>query len=37
MGDIEVMGDGGLAWLKEEAARGARCKVATSTGPRPGR
>ena len=24
MGDIEVMGDAGLAWLKEEAASGAR-------------
>jgi predicted aconitase len=34
MGDIEVMGDGGLAWLKEEAARGARCAVATTTNAR---
>ena len=34
MGDIEVMGDGGLAWLKEEAASGARCRVATTTNAR---
>jgi predicted aconitase len=34
MGDIEVMGDGGLAWLKEEAAHGARCTVATTTNAR---
>ncbi|HXU43172.1 MAG TPA: aconitase X catalytic domain-containing protein [Burkholderiales bacterium] len=34
MGDIEVMGDGGLAWLKEEADLGARCRVATTTNAR---
>jgi len=34
MGDIEVMGDGGLAWLKDAAARGARCRVATTTNAR---
>ena len=34
MGDIEVMGDGGLAWLKDTAARGARCRVATTTNAR---
>ena len=34
MGDIEVMGDGGLAWLKDTAARGARCTVATTTNAR---
>ena len=34
MGDIEVMGDGGLAWLKEEAASGARCAVGTTTNAR---
>ncbi|HLX79484.1 MAG TPA: aconitase X catalytic domain-containing protein [Burkholderiales bacterium] len=34
MGDIEVMGDGGLAWLKEEAGRGARCVVGTTTNAR---
>jgi predicted aconitase len=34
MGDIEVMGDGGLAWLKEEADLGARCQVATTTNAR---
>jgi predicted aconitase len=34
MGDIEVMGDGGLAWLKDTAARGARCSVATTTNAR---
>jgi len=34
MGDIEVMGDGGLAWLKEEAASGARCIVGTTTNAR---
>jgi len=34
MGDIEVMGDGGLAWLEEEAARGARCVVGTTTNAR---
>jgi len=34
MGDIEVMGDGGLAWLKEEAAIGGRCSVPTTTNAR---
>ena len=34
MGDIEVMGDAGLAWLKEEAASGARCVVGTTTNAR---
>jgi predicted aconitase len=34
MGDIEVMGDGGLGWLKEEARKGARCAVATTTNAR---
>jgi len=34
MGDIEVMGDGGLAWLKEEAGSGARCVVGTTTNAR---
>ncbi len=34
MGDIEVMGDGGLQWLKETAARGAHCAVATTTNAR---
>jgi len=34
MGDIEVMGDGGLGWLKETADRGARCRVATTTNAR---
>jgi predicted aconitase len=34
MGDIEVMGDGGLAWLKDTAERGARCSVATTTNAR---
>jgi predicted aconitase len=34
MGDIEVMGDGGLQWLKDTAARGARCRVATTTNAR---
>src|SRR5262245_24229271 len=34
MGDIEVMGDGGLAWLEAEAARGARCVVGTTTNAR---
>ena len=34
MGDIEVMGDAGLAWLKEEAARGGRCAVPTTTNAR---
>ncbi|MCC6210790.1 MAG: aconitase X catalytic domain-containing protein [Burkholderiales bacterium] len=34
MGDIEVMGDGGLAYLQEQAARGARCVVGTTTNAR---
>ena len=34
MGDIEVMGDAGLAWLKEEAGLGARCVVSTTTNAR---
>jgi predicted aconitase len=34
MGDIEVMGDAGLAWLKEEASSGARCVVGTTTNAR---
>jgi predicted aconitase len=34
MGDIEVMGDGGLGWLKDEADRGARCVVGTTTNAR---
>jgi predicted aconitase len=34
MGDIEVMGDGGLAWLKEEAGLGSRCVVPTTTNAR---
>ncbi len=34
MGDIEVMGDGGLAWLKDTEARGACCTVATTTNAR---
>jgi predicted aconitase len=34
MGDIEVMGDAGLAYLKEEAGRGARCAVGTTTNAR---
>jgi predicted aconitase len=34
MGDIEVMGDGGLAWLSGEAASGARCMVGTTTNAR---
>jgi predicted aconitase len=34
MGDIEVMGDGGLAWLRAEAALGARCTVPTTTNAR---
>ena len=34
MGDIEVMGDGGLEWLKDTAALGARCAVATTTNAR---
>ncbi len=34
MGDIEVMGDGGLEWLKDYAALGARCAVGTTTNAR---
>jgi len=34
MGDIEVMGDGGLQWLKDTAALGARCVVSTTTNAR---
>lgn len=34
MGDIEVMGDGGLQWLKQHAALGARCAVGTTTNAR---
>jgi len=34
MGDIEVMGDGGLQWLKDTAALGARCVVGTTTNAR---
>ncbi|HUK04098.1 MAG TPA: aconitase X catalytic domain-containing protein [Burkholderiales bacterium] len=34
MGDIEVMGDGGLAWLQAEADLGARCVVGTTTNAR---
>jgi len=34
MGDIEVMGDGGLAWLKDYAALGGRCAVGTTTNAR---
>jgi predicted aconitase len=34
MGDIEVMGDAGLAYLKEEADLGARCAVGTTTNAR---
>jgi predicted aconitase len=34
MGDIEVMGDGGLAHLRRLAGAGARCEVATSTNAR---
>lgn len=34
MGDIEVMGDGGLQWLKDTAALGARCAVGTTTNAR---
>ncbi len=34
MGDIEVMGDGGLEWLREQAEQGARCRVATTTNAR---
>jgi predicted aconitase len=34
MGDIEVMGDGGLQWLRDTAALGARCAVGTTTNAR---
>ena len=34
MGDIEVMGDGGLEWLRGQAALGARCAVGTTTNAR---
>jgi predicted aconitase len=34
MGDIEVMGDGGLQWLKDTEALGARCAVGTTTNAR---
>jgi len=34
MGDIEVMGDAGLEYLKGEAGRGARCTVGTTTNAR---
>jgi predicted aconitase len=34
MGDIEVMGDAGLEYLRGEAARGARCVVGTTTNAR---
>ena len=34
MGDIEVMGDGGLQWLKDYAGLGARCAVGTTTNAR---
>ncbi|MBA3505327.1 MAG: aconitase X catalytic domain-containing protein [Betaproteobacteria bacterium] len=34
MGDIEVMGDGGLEWLRAEARSGARCIVGTTTNAR---
>ena len=34
MGDIEVMGDGGLEYLRAEAAGGARCVVGTTTNAR---
>ena len=34
MGDIEVMGDGGLEYLREEVKLGARCRVATTTNAR---
>jgi hypothetical protein len=34
MGDIEVMGDGGLEWLRGHADLGARCAVATTTNAR---
>ena len=34
MGDIEVMGDGGLEWLENTAKLGARCIVGTTTNAR---
>ena len=34
MGDIEVMGDGGLEYLRGELGRGARCAVPTTTNAR---
>jgi predicted aconitase len=34
MGDIEVMGDGGLAWLRAQADLGARCAVPATTNAR---
>jgi predicted aconitase len=34
MGDIEVMGDGGLAYLEAEAGQGAHCVVGTTTNAR---
>ncbi len=34
MGDIEVMGDGGLAWLKAFAAHDTPCKVSVTTNAR---
>ena len=34
MGDIEVMGDGGLGFLEETARLGARCVVGTTTNAR---
>jgi predicted aconitase len=34
MGDIEVMGDGGLQFLKDEVKSGARCAVSTTTNAR---
>ena len=34
MGDIEVMGDGGLEYLREEARLEARCRVPTTTNAR---
>ena len=34
MGDIEVMGDGGLAYLCRLARAGARCEIATTTNAR---
>ncbi len=34
MGDIEVMGDGGLEWLQGTANLGARCVVGTTTNAR---